>query len=109
MTDMEKMKPIVILQKDSMGKEDIKRLRANGLCVVESKTPALVRYMEPVPLGYSDQQWAAIELARQLLTEGKVANCNHRASISALYVDILLRGDPLKRIEPIASIPKAAS
>jgi hypothetical protein len=66
----EKMKPIVILKTGTMAKKDIRLLRDNGLCVVESKEPSAVRFMEPLPESFNTQQWAAIALARTLLTDG---------------------------------------
>jgi hypothetical protein len=98
MTDEQRIKPVVILVEGSMSKRDIQRLRSNGLCVVESKNPSNVRFLDPPPFGYSQQEEAAIELSRVLLTEGKIGSCTHRAAIGSMYADILLRGDPLKRI-----------
>lgn len=95
-----KMKPVVIVQKGTMSQPDLKRLRDNGICVVESKNPQMIRYMEPAPQGYTIQEWAAIELARVLLREGKVGGYNLRSAIGLMYADILLQSDPLKRIPP---------
>lgn len=95
------MQPVVIVKFGSMSLADMKRLRANGLCVVESKDPASARYMEPAPIGYALQQWAAIELSRVLLTDGtKIAGTTYRNHFAAMYADILLRGEPLKPVLP---------
>ncbi len=97
----DKMKPIVILKAGTMSKNDIRALRANGLCVVESQEPAAIRFMEPAPQGYDVQEWAAIELARVLLRDGTVGSCKHRQAIGSMYADILLQGDPLRRVPQI--------
>ena len=82
-----------------MSKADITRLRANGLCVVENKQPQLIRFIDP-PLSqdWTQQEEAAIQLARILLREGKIGGYNMRSSVLAMYADILLAGDPLKRV-----------
>ena len=97
------MLPVVILKKGTVTIQDIKRLRAIGLCVVESSEPSSVRYMEPFPQGYTVQELAALELARTLLTEGRVGTCNHKQALGSMYADILMRGDPLKRVEKVST------
>ena len=46
----ERIKPVIVLVKDSMSKRDMKRLRDNGLCVVESSNPSMVRFLDPPPI-----------------------------------------------------------
>lgn len=98
----ERMQPVVIVLKGTMTKYDIQRLRKNGMCVVESDDPRSIRYMEPYPQGYSVQELAALELARVLLTEGiLLGGTKYKQAFGSLYADILMRGDPLKRVPPV--------
>lgn len=92
------MKPIIILQPDTMSPEDIKLLRDNDLCVVVAKNPALVKFIDPIPAQSCRTQIedAAIKLSRKLLS-GEVWDETTRANISKMYVDILIRGTPLDR------------
>lgn len=97
----ERMQPVVIVLKGTMAKCDIQRLRKNGLCAVESQDPRSIRYIEPHPQGYTVQEEAALELARIVLTQGmKLNGTTYKQVFGALYADILMRGDPLKRVEP---------
>jgi hypothetical protein len=106
MTEEKRLQPTIIVLTGSMSKEDIKLLRDNGFCVVESKDPSRVRFMDPPPLDYSLQEEAAIELARTLLADGKIGTCNHVNTIGRLYADILLKGDPLKRVPRPSKVGK---
>ena len=98
-----KMKPVMIVPKGALSKADLKRLNDNFICVVEAKDPAAVRWMEPYPQGYNVQELAAIELARGLLRDGKLPGhgYNVKQTVGALYAEILLRSDPLKRVEHV--------
>ncbi len=90
--------PLLIIQNGTMSKEDITRLRANGLCVVENKNPQSIRFLDPPRSNnWTLEEEAAIQLARVLLREGKIGGYNLRGSVGAMYADILLAGDPLKR------------
>ncbi len=91
--------PLLIIQNGTMSKEDITRLRANGLCVVENKNPQSIRFLDPPRSNnWTLEEEAAIQLARVLLREGKIGGYNLRGSVGAMYADILLAGDPLKRV-----------
>lgn len=98
-----KIQPIIILQTDSMSKQDIKRSRQAGFCVVESKAPSFVRFLDaPLSQDYSVHERAAIELSRTLIKTGAIPGYtyNFKMAIGSLYADILLAGDPLKRVTP---------
>ena len=58
------MKPMMILKVGTMKKADIQRLNDNGLCVVEAKDPAAVRFVDPIPVSAARTkiETAAIEL-----------------------------------------------
>lgn len=43
------MKPMMILPRGEISKADIARLNQNGLCVVEAKDPAKVRFVAALP------------------------------------------------------------
>lgn len=107
MSEKKSIQPIVILQTGTMSKADMKRMRDCGLCVVESKMPSAVRFLDaPVQYDYSIQERAAIELSRVLLKDGKIGVSNYRTAIAAMYSDILLRGDPLNRVPYVPFLPK---
>lgn len=101
----DKMQPVVIVLKGTMTKYDIQRLRKNGLCVVESEDPKSIRYMEPYPQGYEVQELAALELARTVLMEGvEMGGTKYRQVFGNMYAQILMRGDPLKRVAPVEKV-----
>lgn len=91
--------PLLIIQTKTMSKADITRLRANGFCVVESDAPNSIRFVDPpISRTWTTEEEAAIQLARVLLREGKIGSYNFRSSIGAMYADILLASDPLRRV-----------
>jgi len=95
------MKPIIILTPDSMSAEDIKMLRDNELCVVVSKNPAAVKFVDPIPAMSSRTQieQAAINLSRKVL-HGRWGHITADTTIgintfSRLFVECLIEGTPL--------------
>lgn len=95
-----KMKPIMILPPDTMSDEDIKSLRDNGLCVVISKDPARLKFLDPIPsmAGRTKIEDAAIALSRKVLDSRTFTQNGaylERSSIAKLYVDLLVKGTSL--------------
>ncbi len=66
------MKPIIIIPEGAMSAESIKELRDNGICVVEAKDPACVKFLDPIPAaqGRTNVEDAAIQLSRKILNKG---------------------------------------
>ena len=93
-----RMKPVIILPVEHVSKDDIAELRANGFCVIEAKEPDSVRFMEPPPMGYSEQEKAAIKLCRHLLAQPNHANFT-RESISSLLSWFFIQGSPLATVK----------
>lgn len=92
------MKPIILLPPDAMSKEDIERLRENGLCVVEANQPERVTFMDPIPAieerGKVEQ--AAILLSRKIMGSGYWNDDGStRKEIVECFYDILIKGTPL--------------
>jgi hypothetical protein len=93
------MKPLIILPEGAMRKCDIKKLTDNGICVVEAKDPALVRFADPPPEGYTVQERAAISLFRRLMVR-QGFNLDRRM-FAEMYADILFEGFPLQPVERV--------
>jgi hypothetical protein len=75
----------------------LQRLRDNGLCVVEAKEPALVKFLDPIPAVASRTivENAAIELSRKVMSKSYWTSDHTRNEIATAYVDLLIRGTPL--------------
>ena len=97
------MKPIVIVKKGTMSAQDIQRLNDNGLCVVESEEPALIKFLDPIPSAAERTkiEEACIMLSRKLLGDRIYNNGStfgrslSRADITKLYVGLLTKGTRL--------------
>ncbi len=85
-----RMKPVIILPEGEMKRSEIKKLEANGICVVETQNPEQVRFVDPPPFGYSVQERAAIQLFRQLMRNKSFMVSRER--FAEMYTDILLAG-----------------
>lgn len=97
MSELKQMKPVVILPKGAMSKEDIQRLNDNDFVVVEAEAPEDVRFCEPPAMGYSVQERAAISLCRYLMSN-RSYNLNF-GEISSLYAQFIIRGSPLEQVK----------
>lgn len=104
------MKPMIILPPDTMSNEDIQELRANGVCVVVSKDPAAVRFVDPLPAVTSrtEIEQAAIKLSRKLMSPGFWNSDDTRRIITATFIDLLVAGTPLDPMPPQAELEKRA-
>jgi hypothetical protein len=97
------VKPILILPPGAMSAEDIKLLRDNELCVVVSKDPAKVKFLDPIPSAAqrSKIETAAIRLSRILLNRqwAHITNSSQIdfGVISRLYIECLIEGTPLDK------------
>jgi len=83
-----------------MKPEDIKTLNDNGLCVVEAKNPALVKFLDPIPSATQrgKVEDAAVKLSRKLLN-GYGFQSNGYATfgdINKLFTSALIEGTPLQ-------------
>ncbi len=101
------MKPVVILPKGQMTKEDITELRANDWCVVECDDPSLVRFTEPPPASYSNMDQAAMKLCRYLVDCDRAETVRNRRDIAALLVEFILEGESLPPPQSLKQIAKA--
>ena len=100
--DIDGMKPMMIIPPDTMSAEDIALLRENGVCVVVSKEPGALRFLDPLPVVSSRSQieHAAIQLSRKLLGSNFWINnggwaSRSRADVVSLFVELLAKGTPL--------------
>lgn len=96
---MDAMKPMIILPPNNMHSDAIKALRDNGICVVVSKNPAAVKFVDPIPtiMQRTKIEAAAIGLSRKLLS-GRYANQYgnvDRKDILECYVNLLVEGTSL--------------
>ena len=96
------MKPIIILPPNEMSEHNIKILRDNGMCVVVTKHPAAVKFVDPIPSVSSrtEIENAAIQLSRKLLAGvhpeyGQTWSFETKSTFAKLFMDILVRGTPL--------------
>lgn len=89
------MKPMIILPPEEMTPEDISLLRENGICVVVSKNPQSVKFVDPLPVvsNRTQMEEAAIQLSRRLL-RGDLFRDNRR-DFASLYMDCLTKGTSL--------------
>jgi hypothetical protein len=101
------MKPIIILPKGQVSATDIKRLRDNGLCVIEAVDPSLVRFTEPPITGKPVLEKAALELSQRLLN-GDRFQCVDQNWVRALYAWYATKGTSLDFPKPITATKKAA-
>jgi hypothetical protein len=97
-----KMKPVIIIPKKVMTKEDIKELRANGFCVVEAADPSAVRFIEPPPTGgYRLQERAAIKLCRAILSDSKNTTY-YRSTLIDKLAAFMVEGTALSPVKNVA-------
>lgn len=94
-----RMKPIIVLPIGEVSQEDIAELRKNGICTIEAKDPSLVRFIEPPPFGYSEQEKAAIELFRVMLRRKDIDTFS-RWHLTELWAQILMAGKFPTPIQP---------
>lgn len=92
-----KMKPMMIVPPDTLSAEDIEELRKNHVCVVVAKDPAAVKFVDPIPSisSRTEVENAAISLSRKLMTQGFWQHDATRQTITATFVDLLVKGSPL--------------
>ncbi len=95
------MKPIIVIPPKLMSEADIKLLRDNDICVVESQDPAKLRFMDPIPSVSQRTQIddAAIRLSRILLN-GQWGHYTQNTSLyrndfTRMFVDLLVKGTSL--------------
>lgn len=92
------MKPLIILPKDAMSAKDKEKLTKNGICVVETETPSLVKFVDSVPEIASRTQieQAAIQLSRKVLDKNTwIYNSGTEKDMAKLYIDLLIKGTVL--------------
>lgn len=89
------MKPIIIVEPETVSQADIQLLRDNKLCVVVAKDPHKVKFLDPIPAVSSrtDIDNAAIQLSRRIL-RGDIFRDNRR-DFANLFLDCLLKGTSL--------------
>ena len=107
------MKPIIILPEGAMSAEAIKALNDNGICTVEAKNPAAVRFLDPIPSAAERTKIedAAIQLSRKILNRntfmkyGSSEQLSH-ADICRLFTDAIVNGTKLDSLPTQAEIEK---
>lgn len=107
-TTVTRMKPVIVLPPKSVSKADIKELRENGICVIVAKDPSVVRFIEPPPNGYNEQEKAAIKLCRYLVRRDNTASCG-RQEIMALLAHFFIEGSPLQTVATVVTATVAAT
>ena len=90
------MKPVLILQPKTMSDRDRKKIEDNGFCVVVSKDPASIKFLDPIPCKSSrtEIEQAAIALSRKCLNGGVFAS-EYNKNFADKFVQILIKGTPL--------------
>ena len=97
----DRVKPIIVLETGMMSEDDMNRLRDNGICVVESETPDMVRFIDPPVTGYDKMELAAIELFRRCMSQSGWQL--QRKSMSEQWATILMDGEKMAKLP---SVPK---
>jgi hypothetical protein len=93
-----------------MSPKDVKRMNGAGIVVVEAKNPPAIRFLDPPPTDRNEQERAAIQLCRVLLTQGSSGSNYNRATIAEMYVKLLLEGMPLQGVSvPVVKPIEAAT
>lgn len=89
-----KMKPVIIIPKGAISREDIERLNANGLCTVEADDPAKVKFLDPIPAAAQrgKVEDAAIMLSRRLL---QLQGSTTKAEVAQMFAAFIIQGTPL--------------
>lgn len=100
----QRMKPVIVLPKGCMTKEDIRTLRENGFCCVEAEKPDLVRFIEPPPMGYSVQEQAAVKLCRFLRLSSHSSPWSYSTVMTKL-AEIMIEGSPLAVVPTVLTVP----
>ncbi len=102
MNEADRMKPIIVLRKGTMSAEDIKELRGNWLCVVESEDPSTLKFLDPIPAAAerTKVEDAALALSRKMLdpttwTSGLESGAYRH--IANTFVDLVMRGTRIDR------------
>lgn len=92
-----RMKPIIILPVGAMEQEAMELLRENGICVIEAKDPAAVRFLDPIPCisSRTEIENGAIQLSRKVLGPGYWTSEDTRKTIAGTFLDILVKGTAL--------------
>jgi len=99
-----RIQPVIILPLDMMSKKDIAILRRNMLCVVECKDPSAVRFCEPPPNGYSEQEKAAIKLCRYVMSQNSTVGWTKR-DLAERLADFFIAGSPLEGATRVPTVP----
>lgn len=76
------------------GKQDMAKLNDNNFIVVEAKDPSQVRFAEPPPGGYDEQEKAALALCRFMLKHEKGFTAT-KSEVTGWYVHFLMNGSPM--------------
>lgn len=86
---------MIIVPPKTMSDNNIKMLRDNGICVVVSKDPNALKFVDPIPAisNRTEIENAAIQLTRRLFAGDLFAD--NRRDFAKLYMDCLIKGTPL--------------
>jgi hypothetical protein len=105
MIEEQRIKPVMILPRGEVSPEDIALMRENGFCVVEAQNPDAVRFMEPPPNGYSEQEKAAIALCRHLMKFQPDVTWTKR-EVGHMLAQFFIEGSPLQYVEPAKQVER---
>lgn len=91
------MQPMIILPPGEMNSTNMALLRKNGICVVTSKNPERVKFVDPIPCAgdRSKIETAAIKFSRRILKQGCWTNPELRKTLTEMFVDVLIKGTSL--------------
>lgn len=101
----DRVKPIIVLETGMMSEDDMNRLRDNGICVVESESPDMVRFVDPPITGYDKMELAAIELFRRCISQDGWQL--HRKTLAEQWALILMDGEKMAKLPTVPKIKGA--
>ena len=99
------MKPMLILPPDEMSTEDMERLRDNGICVVESKRPDEIRFLQtPLDSNHDEVIEASLQLTRFVVNNPD--KTHYGSSLASYWASSLMNAHPphKQRLKQISEV-----
>lgn len=102
------MKPMIFISPGEMNSAHMTELRKNGICVVVTKNPASIRFVDPLPAAHDRGkiELAAIAFSRKVLKQGFWRDPDYRKTITEIFVDCMIGGTPLDSEETQQEVEK---
>lgn len=108
-----RMKPILLIPPNTIGDDDVKSLRDNGLCVVTVTDPGAVKFLDPIPsmAQRTKVENAAIALSRKILEPNFFIQSGSwvsrsRTDVISVFLDVLIKGSELDPSPSVAEIER---